>query len=52
MPVCPKCEKEDFVQFLAKFITDEEMEIQLICQNCGNIFREILIFDGREIAAK
>ncbi len=51
MPICPKCKKEENVQFIAKYVTDEEIEIQMICLNCGNIFRELIIFDGREITA-
>lgn len=46
MSVCPRCENEDHVKYVSKYLTGFYVEIQCICGNCGNVFREILDDDS------
>ncbi len=36
---CPKCRDIEKVEFLSKGYYDSGIEFQLICRNCGNIFK-------------
>lgn len=42
MVKCPRCENKEKVKFISQFLTGFYVEIQCICGNCGNVFRETL----------
>ena len=45
MSGCPKCRNEDEIKLIAKYYTNFDLEIQMICGKCGNVFREKLFSD-------
>jgi uncharacterized Zn finger protein len=46
MVECPRCENEEHVKYVSKFLNGFYVEIQCICGNCGNVFREAIDAEG------
>ncbi len=42
---CPKCENKEKINFVSKFYYENRIEIQLICQKCGQVYRERIRYD-------
>jgi hypothetical protein len=40
MVQCPKCKNTEKIHYVARFLTGFYVEVQCICGNCGNVFRE------------
>ena len=46
LPECPRCDDTEKIHRIGRFITDDDIQDQWICGSCGNVFREILHFEG------
>ncbi len=47
MVQCPVCKDTEKIRYVAGYLTDFCVEVQCICGNCGNIFRETLDTDDK-----
>ncbi|MEL7671241.1 hypothetical protein [Methanobacterium sp.] len=45
MVQCPVCEDTEKIRYMASYLTEFCVEVQFICGNCGNIFRETVDAD-------